>query len=152
MAPAPALQAVVAQGRLGRKGGKGFYRYDKSGKKDGPDPAVYSLLGRSPQARFEPGEIQQRCVLALVNEALRCLEEGVINSARDGDLGAVFGFGFPPARGGPFRYVDAVGPKKVRADLEELAERYGQRFAPCDLLVTMAQKGERFYPLAGRPL
>ena len=152
MAPAQSLRAVVSAGRLGRKGRLGFYRYDESGKKDGPDPGVYNLIGGVARTRFEPGEIQQRCVLVMVNEALRCLEEGVVRSPRDGDLGAVFGFGFPPARGGPFRYVDAVGAKRVCSALEELAARYGQRFAPCDLLVTMAQRGERFYPSTGKPL
>jgi 3-hydroxyacyl-CoA dehydrogenase/enoyl-CoA hydratase/3-hydroxybutyryl-CoA epimerase len=151
MAPAQSLRAVVESGRLGRKGRRGFYQYDEDGKKGGVDVSVYELLPtRTRRADFPVEEIQQRCTLALVNEAVRCLEEGVVLSPRDGDVGAVFGIGFPPFRGGPFRYIDAVGAAPVVEQLEELYARYAPRFAPSELLVSMARKGERFHP-AGRP-
>src|SRR5687767_3721974 len=146
MAPSQSLQRVVSAGRYGRKGKKGFYLYDEQGKKGGVDPTVYDLLptGRS-RRRIPADEIRQRTVLAMVNEAARCLEEGILRSARDGDIAAVFGIGFPPFRGGPFRYMDSVGIADIVAQLEELNGRFPPRFAPADLLVEMARSGLRFY-------
>jgi 3-hydroxyacyl-CoA dehydrogenase/enoyl-CoA hydratase/3-hydroxybutyryl-CoA epimerase len=93
-----------------------------------------------------PREIVDRCVLALVNEAARCLEEGILRSARDGDIGAVFGIGFPPFRGGPFRYVDSTGAGKIVGMLEEQNERFPDRFKPARLLEDMATARKLFYP------
>jgi 3-hydroxyacyl-CoA dehydrogenase/enoyl-CoA hydratase/3-hydroxybutyryl-CoA epimerase len=150
LAPAQSLQAVAASGRLGRKGGKGFYRYDASGKKGAVDASVYELLPTGTRRMVMPvDEMQQRTVLAMVNEAARCLEEGVLRSPRDGDVGAVFGIGFPPFRGGPFRYVDTVGVTIIVKQLQELFGRFEPRFAPANILVEMARKGERFYPASG---
>jgi 3-hydroxyacyl-CoA dehydrogenase/enoyl-CoA hydratase/3-hydroxybutyryl-CoA epimerase len=81
----------------------------------------------------------------MVTEAVRCLEDGIIASPRDGDIGAVFGIGFPPFRGGPFRYVDAVGAGWVVDQLEELNSRFSGRFAPGELLVQVARRGGRFH-------
>lgn len=146
LAPSQAMRAVVSSGRTGRKGRKGFYTYDDDGEKGGVDTAVYALLHTGPsRSEVPPDEIQQRCTLALVNEAVRTLEEGIIRSARDGDIGAVFGIGFPPFRGGPFRWIDAVGAAKVVDQLEDLAARFAPRFVPADLLVDMARRGERFH-------
>ncbi|MFN8580572.1 MAG: 3-hydroxyacyl-CoA dehydrogenase family protein [Gemmatimonadaceae bacterium] len=97
-------------------------------------------------------EVRQRCTLAMANEAVRCLEEGIIRAPRDGDIGAVFGIGYPPFRGGPFRFLDALGAARAVEQLEELNFRYSPRFTPCDLLLRMASKGERFYPASGRPV
>ena len=153
MAPSNALRSVVASGRAGRKGRSGFYLYDAGGKKGGVDASVYNLIGGSrdrPPVSAE--EIAERCVLAMVNEAARCLQEGILRSARDGDIGAVFGVGFPPFRGGPFRYVDSRAAEHVVARLDELQARYGNRFAPADLLVEMARGQGRFYRATGKPL
>jgi len=152
MAPSQTLRRVVESGRLGRKGKKGFYLYDDDGKKGAVDESVYALIPGGTQ-RVEVGaeEIQRRCVLAMVNEAARCLEEGIVRSPRDGDVGAVFGIGFPPFRGGPFRYIDALGVGRVVDELEELNTRFLGRFFPAELLVRMARKGERFHPESGRP-
>ena len=146
MAPSQSLQRVVSAGRYGRKGKKGFYLYDEKGKKGGVDPTVYDLLptGRV-RSNIPPDEIRQRTVLAMINEAARCLEEGILRSARDGDIAAVFGIGFPPFRGGPFRYIDAMGIADIVAQLEELNGRFPPRFAPSDLLVEMARSNLRFY-------
>jgi 3-hydroxyacyl-CoA dehydrogenase/enoyl-CoA hydratase/3-hydroxybutyryl-CoA epimerase len=147
MTPSQSLQRVVSAGRYGRKGKKGFYLYDEDGKKGGVDPSVYDLLptGRN-RSKIPADEIRQRTVLAMVNEAARCLEEGILRSARDGDIAAVFGIGFPPFRGGPFRYMDAVGIADIVAQLEELNGRFPPRFAPTDLLVEMGRSNLRFYP------
>jgi len=90
-------------------------------------------------------EITQRCVLAMVNEAARCLEEGILRSPRDGDIGAVFGIGFPPFRGGPFRYVDSVGATKIVEQLEDLNARFAPRFEPAQVLVDLARRQRTFY-------
>jgi 3-hydroxyacyl-CoA dehydrogenase/enoyl-CoA hydratase/3-hydroxybutyryl-CoA epimerase len=133
MTPAESMRKVVAAGRTGRKGSNGFYRYDADGKKGAVDESVYALVG-GPRREIDREEIVQRCVLALVNEAAYCLEEGVLRSARDGDIGAVFGIGFPPFRGGPFRYIDSVGANRVVEQLEELHARFAPRFHPAELL------------------
>ncbi|MDB4877072.1 MAG: fadJ [Gemmatimonadetes bacterium] len=144
MAPSDAMRRVVSTGRTGRKGGKGFYRYDESGTKGQVDDSIYELIGG--QRREIPAqEIVQRCVLAMVNEAVRCLEEGILRSARDGDIGAVFGIGFPPFRGGPFRYVDSVGAHRIVEQLEELNARFQPRFEPAQLLIEMARARRSFY-------
>ncbi len=83
---------------------------------------------------------------ALINEAALCLEEGVLSSAVDGDLGAVMGFGFPPFRGGPFFYVDQIGAGAMVERLEGLQERHGNRFEPAQILREHALRGERFRP------
>jgi 3-hydroxyacyl-CoA dehydrogenase/enoyl-CoA hydratase/3-hydroxybutyryl-CoA epimerase len=152
MAPSPAMRAVVNAGRTGRKGKLGFYLYDSDGEKGAPDTTVYSLLSNPSRSSFAAEEIQQRCALALVNEAARTLEEGIVRTPRDGDIGAVFGIGFPPFRGGPFRWIDAQGSAKIVDALEDLSARFAPRFTPCDLLVSMARRGERFYPAEGKPL
>jgi len=153
MAPSRSLRAVAESGRLGRKGKKGFYEYDEAGKKGAVDASVYALLPTGATRRTPPdAEIVERCVLAMVNEAALCLEEGVLRSARDGDVGAVFGIGFPPFRGGPFRYVDSVGASEVVRRMEEWNRRFPGRFAPAGLLVEQARAGKRFYPATGHPL
>jgi 3-hydroxyacyl-CoA dehydrogenase / enoyl-CoA hydratase / 3-hydroxybutyryl-CoA epimerase len=138
------IAALVAAKRLGRKSGRGFYIY-KGGKKRGVDQSVYGLLGLHPNGGPRPAEILQRLLLGMVNEAARAVGEGVVRSPRDGDIGAIFGFGFPPFRGGPLRYADDLGAERVVSDLEHLAERHGARFAPCEVLREQARGGTKFY-------
>jgi 3-hydroxyacyl-CoA dehydrogenase/enoyl-CoA hydratase/3-hydroxybutyryl-CoA epimerase len=153
MLPSETLRRVVESGRTGRKGRSGFYRYDLEGKKSEVDPTVYEVLpGGVERKEIDVREIQNRCVLAMVNEAALCLEEGVLRSARDGDVGAVFGIGFPPFRGGPFRYVDTLGAARVVDDLEHLNERFPGRFAASALLMDHARRQERFYRARGNPI
>lgn len=142
--PAPALEAMITDKRLGRKAGKGFYKY-QGGKKRGVDEAVYALIGVHPNGGPRAAEIVQRLTLAMVNEAALAQSEGVVRSPRDGDIAAVFGFGFPPFRGGPLRYADDLGAARVVEDLERLAERLGPRFTPCDALKDQARRGGKFY-------
>jgi 3-hydroxyacyl-CoA dehydrogenase/enoyl-CoA hydratase/3-hydroxybutyryl-CoA epimerase len=139
---AAAVEKMVAAGRLGRKSKKGFYDY--SGKKKKPDPSVYAFRSVSPQT-FSRELIQRRLVLSFVNEAARCLDEGVIASPRDGDVGAVLGIGFPPFLGGPFRYGDSLGARAVVEQLKQLAYAYGPVFEPAENLQKMASNGGRFY-------
>jgi len=87
----------------------------------------------------------ERLAFAMLNEAARVLEEGVVRSPRDGDIGAIFGLGFPPFRGGPFRALDAIGPEKAVAILERLIGDFGERFTPAPLLADVARRGGRFH-------
>jgi len=144
MAPPAALSDVVKAGRLGRKSRKGFYTYD--GKEKRVDRTVYDLLpGGRARKRVPAEEIQERIVFQMVNEAIRCLGEGILRSARDGDVGAVFGLGFPPFRGGPFRFVDAMGTRAFLERMEALRARHGERFEPAPLLVERGRSGEPFH-------
>ncbi|MFL5579181.1 MAG: fatty acid oxidation complex subunit alpha FadJ [Gemmatimonadaceae bacterium] len=153
MSPSKTLQRVVGAGRLGRKAKSGFYAYDAKGKKGGVDETVYELFPTGRQRTELPAdEIVRRTVLAMVNEAARTLEEGIVRAPRDGDIGAVFGIGFPPFRGGPFRYIDTVGAAEIVRQLEDLNDRFPPRFQPAEILVRMARSGERFYPTEGKPV
>lgn len=147
MQPPPGVERLLADDRRGRKNQRGFYLYGeprKHGKKR-VDASVYSTLGIQPSQAPPPTELAERCALMFVNEAVRCFEDGILRSARDGDIGAVMGLGFPPFRGGPFRYIDASGVREVTHKLEGLAQRHGERFAPAPLLVRMAASGQSFY-------
>jgi 3-hydroxyacyl-CoA dehydrogenase/enoyl-CoA hydratase/3-hydroxybutyryl-CoA epimerase len=87
----------------------------------------------------------ERCVLQFLNEAIRCLGEGVLRSARDGDVGAIFGLGFPPFLGGPFRHAEAQGLGRILERTEHYQERFGERFAPAPRLVELVKAGRKFY-------
>ena len=152
--PNVVLAKLVEDGRLGRKNGRGFYRYERSGgkggsggqqpKKGGPDESVYPLIGAPARRTVGSGEIQERLALGMINEAVRCLQDGVLRSARDGDVGAVMGIGFPPFRGGPFWYLDQVGPPQAVERLRRLEGSLGSRFQPAPLLIEKAESGARF--------
>jgi len=147
MLPSDTLRRVVESGRLGRKAKNGFYRYDADGKREGVDESVYALTPAGSVRHDVPlSEIEQRCVLPMLNEAVRCLQHGIIRSARDGDIGAVFGIGFPPFLGGPFRHLDTLGLARVVEQLDGLNARFPGRFEPAALLREMAATGRRFHP------
>ncbi len=143
--PSDVIAKMLADGRTGRKSGKGFYHY-LDGHKTGADERVYDLLGIRPQDTHSPETIEQRLVYSMLNEAAMAAMEGVIRTPRDGDIGAIFGIGFPPFRGGPLRMIDDVGATKVVTILRELATQFGDRFAPAPRLVEKAERNERFYP------
>lgn len=84
-------------------------------------------------------------MLQFVNEALHCFGDGLLRSPRDGDIGAIFGLGFPPFLGGPFRYVDTLGAAEVLRKIEGYRDRFGARFTPAPVLVEHAKSGKRFY-------
>ncbi|PSW18829.1 fatty acid oxidation complex subunit alpha FadJ [Photobacterium sanctipauli] len=137
------FDTLLSDGRKGRKSGKGFYLYNS--KKKAVDKSVYKLLNLKPERKEEGSALAMRCTLMMLNEAARCLDEGVVRSARDGDIGAIFGIGFPPFLGGPFRYMDQLGVAKVVELLNSHADKYGERFKPCEKLVAMANEGQSFY-------
>lgn len=144
MPPPASMARVLDDGRLGRKNRRGFYRYD--GGKKSVDPAVYALLeGGAGRRPMEARDIQDRLVFAFLNEAVHCLHEGILRSARDGDVGAIFGLGFPPFLGGPFRYLDHLGARFAVEMLTRLEQRHGPRFSPAPLLVDMAREERSFH-------
>ena len=145
-APA-AFDKLLADDRKGRKNEKGFYLYGKKAKKGKKqvDESIYKLLNLKPEASMAPKALAERAVLLMLNEAARCLDEGILRSARDGDIGAIFGIGFPPFLGGPFHYMDSIGIAELVDKLERHQDKYGERFAPCESLKAMAKEGKKFY-------
>ena len=148
MRPPPAMARLMADGRLGRRNGRGFYNYEIRGRerRGAVDGSVYTTVQSWPTLTRPAAEVAQRCVLAMMNEAMYCLGEGIVQCVRDGDVGAVFGAGFPAFLGGPFRYVDSLGAGYVVERLESWTAQCGDRFRPAPLLAEMAKKGARFYP------
>jgi 3-hydroxyacyl-CoA dehydrogenase/enoyl-CoA hydratase/3-hydroxybutyryl-CoA epimerase len=156
----PAFDKLIADGRLGKKVNKGFYQYQKNnlvktlanrikGIKPGQkqvDESIYSLLSINPSGSLTAAEISKRCTYMMLNEAARCIEEGIVRNARDGDIGAIFGIGFPPFLGGPLRYIDKLGAKSVVAQLSQWAEKHGDRYEPCQALKAMAENDQVYYP------
>ena len=141
----PALEKLVADGRLGRKAKRGFYFYE--GEKRGePDSAVYAALGLSSSSKkILSSEIEERLLLPMINEAAFCLADGIIASPAKLDLAMIFGTGFPPFRGGLCAYADTLGAKVIVEALEKLAKEKGGRFAPAPLLIEMARTGKKFF-------
>lgn len=145
------MNVMVEKGWLGRKAGKGFYLYPKDAKKSDKkqlNPEVVAML-----AQFQKGgkrsisheEIQKRMISRFVNEAAYCLQDGIIRSAVDGDIGAVFGIGFPPFLGGPFRMLDITGTKQFVDKMYQFRDTHGPQFEPCQLLKDMAASGKKFH-------
>jgi 3-hydroxyacyl-CoA dehydrogenase/enoyl-CoA hydratase/3-hydroxybutyryl-CoA epimerase len=143
--PAETLAKMIAADRLGRKNGRGFYRY-REGHKAGVDQAVYELLRVRPGEAVDTGLVERRLVYAMLNEAAAACSEHVVRSARDGDVGAVYGIGFPAFRGGPLRLIDDLGAARVVETLHDLQDAFGQRFRPAPALAEMARQGGRYYP------
>ena len=147
LSPSSPLVALADSGRLGKKGGLGFYRYE-NGKEKGPDPEIYNVLSPSvPAVRvtLEEREIRGRLVLAMINEAARALEDGIVQRARDVDLAMIMGTGFPPFRGGLLRFADTIHVRTILSRLTEFEGRYGARFAPAPLIRRLAQENCGFY-------
>jgi 3-hydroxyacyl-CoA dehydrogenase/enoyl-CoA hydratase/3-hydroxybutyryl-CoA epimerase len=141
---APAGMArVIEDNRLGRKNKRGFYTY--GGKEKKVDETIYALFPERPARTFDEREIQERLVFAFLNEAVWCLQDGILRSARDGDVGAVFGLGFPPFHGGPFRYLDQLGARFAVEVLQRLRTDHGERYEPARLLVEMAKEDRSFH-------
>ncbi|MBC7133789.1 MAG: enoyl-CoA hydratase/isomerase family protein [Roseovarius sp.] len=151
--PDDAVDEVIfwmeGQGRLGRKAKAGFFDYDEKGKRLGYWPG---LAARYPRAKEQPDllDVQHRLMFVQVLEAVRALEEGVLEDIREGDVGAILGWGFAPWSGGPFSWLDIIGTPYAAERADELAGKFGPRFAPPALLREMADKAQGFYArLAG---
>ncbi len=140
----PLLFWMADEGRLGRKANAGFYDYDDKGKRLG---LWDGLALKYPRADEQPSltDVQHRLMFSQVLEAVRALEDGVLEDIREGDVGAILGWGFAPWSGGPFSWLDILGAPFAAARCDELAKTYGPRFAAPDLLREMAGKGQSFY-------
>ncbi len=155
----PVLDEMLKAGYSGKKKGLGFYDYRPRLRDrmtiagfELPRPVnvkVYKFFGPRKHRRIEPAEIRRRLACLMVNEAALCLQEGIIAGPEDGDIGAVFGLGFPPFLGGPFRYLDTIGSAGFVKEMEALAEKFGPRFEPAPILAHIAREDEKFYPAAG---
>ncbi len=142
----PGIERLLTDQRLGKKNQRGFYAYGAAKKGDKQvDRTVYALLSVDRTVELPGHELAQRCALQMINEAARCFGEGILRSARDGDIGAIFGLGFPAFRGGPFHYVDTVGASDVVRRLESHQGTLGARFSPAPVLVEMTKTGGTFY-------
>ena len=138
------LPALIGAEMLGRKVGKGFYKYSKGSNASLNKQVVKLRPPRMPNPP-ERDEIEQRLVLLMVNEAARCLEEGIVATAGEIDLAMVMGTGFAPFRGGPLRYADSIALSRAADEMTQLAASAGPHYEPCNLLRDMAKSGKRFY-------
>merc|ERR1711912_65277 len=143
------MDEIVAKGLLGKKTKKGIFNYEgKKNKRAGINDEAQAILDKykvEAPAEFTKEDLQHRIALRFVNEAVMTLEEGVIQSATDGDIAAVFGVGFPARFGGPFKFVDTKGADWVVNEMEKFEKHYGAAFTPCKMLKDMAASGEKFY-------
>ncbi|XP_054653049.1 hydroxyacyl-CoA dehydrogenase trifunctional multienzyme complex subunit alpha b isoform X2 [Dunckerocampus dactyliophorus] len=144
------LKTLVERGFKGRKSGKGCYVYQPGLKVREVNPDVEEILEKYKMvpnpAVSSDADIQYRLVSRFVNEAVLCLQEGILNGPLEGDIGAVFGLGFPPCLGGPFRFVDTLGADKLVEKMRRYEAVYGNHFTPCQLLLDHANDpGKKFH-------
>ena len=146
--PAPeSLGAMVTEGLLGCKSGKGFYVYEKGSRKDPrPNPDFIRFIRNNSCAHLTRKELQDRMTMVMLNEAARCMEENVVSSPKDIDFAMIMGTGFAPFRGGPLRYSDTLGISNVVDALDRLAAQESDRFTPCAVLRSMVIQDECWYP------
>ncbi len=138
---------MVELGRYGRKNNKGYYDYPPDGGRKSLWPG---LASEYPLAAVQPSpeEVRERLLYRQLVECARCFAEGVLVTPQDGDLGAIFGWGFAPYTGGPFSAIDTIGAAKVVATLDRLAAEHGERFEPPQQLRDMAAQGALYYGAA----
>ncbi len=147
MAISDVLVGMVGNGWLGKKSGLGFYDYKS--KRSGINKDILQLQSSNAREQLDDQTIEDRAILIMINEAARCLEEGVVDNAGYLDMAMVMGTGFPPFRGGLMRYADEIGIHRIITRLGQLQKEYGERFAPCELFAAMANKKESFYANGG---
>lgn len=139
---------MISAGFLGKKSGKGFYVHPKSKKeKKTINSSAVDLVKKYQGAdlKLDDDTAVNRLVSRFVNEAILCVQDDIVASPTEGDMGAVFGVGFPPFIGGPFRYVDHIGSTAFNEMMLKFADQYGEQFAPCDLLQDMAKTNKKFH-------
>ena len=135
------LRQLCELGRVGRKAGRGFYDWTDAGRTLWP-----GLAGMFPVAAHQPAqrELVDRLLFAQANEAARCVEEGVLRSVADANVGSIFGWGFAPFHGGALQFINAMGAARFAERARELAQAHGERFAPARVVLDLAQAGGRF--------
>jgi 3-hydroxyacyl-CoA dehydrogenase/enoyl-CoA hydratase/3-hydroxybutyryl-CoA epimerase len=137
-------KTLIDSKRLGKKVKQGFYDY-RTADHSAIDPTIYSALGIRSTIEMTKEDIVERCLYRMLNEAALCLEENIISCPRDGDIGAIFGIGFPPFLGGPFRYMDSLGINNIAHTLQQLEKPYGSKYLTAELLLNMKKNKQRFY-------
>jgi len=145
------MDRLLDDDRAGKKNGRGFYDYSKSSEGKKVDQSIYEIMRLENPGwnEISRNQIAERVILCMLNEAAFCLgygsKQGILRSARDGDIGAIFGLGFPPFKGGPFRYMDTLGAATVVERLGALQAEHGPRFTAAPVLLDLAKSGEKFY-------
>eukprot|EP00555_Chaetoceros_dichaeta_P004113 CAMPEP_0198250736 /NCGR_PEP_ID=MMETSP1447-20131203/1798_1 /TAXON_ID=420782 /ORGANISM="Chaetoceros dichaeta, Strain CCMP1751" /LENGTH=813 /DNA_ID=CAMNT_0043935601 /DNA_START=68 /DNA_END=2509 /DNA_ORIENTATION=- len=139
------MENMIEKGWLGKKSGQGFYTYKGKEKTINSEVQAYVKAFVKEDLHLKEKEIQDRIMSRFVNEAAKCLEDEIISDPVVGDIGLVFGTGFAPFRGGPFRYLDSVGVDKYVGMMNGFAEKYGPQFEPCQLLKDYAAEGKKFH-------
>lgn len=139
------MSTMIEKGWLGKKSGQGFYTY--KGKKSTISPEVQAFVKSfaTRDLKLDEKAIQDRIIGRFVNEAAKCVEDEIIENPMVGDIGLVFGTGFAPFRGGPFRYLDQIGVGNFVDQMNRLADEYGPQFEPCQLLKDHAKTNKRFH-------
>jgi 3-hydroxyacyl-CoA dehydrogenase/enoyl-CoA hydratase/3-hydroxybutyryl-CoA epimerase len=137
-------EELLEAGYKGRKNKRGMYHY-ASGKKKEVNTEIYSHFGGSTRKNPDKETAQLRMALTMMNEAAWCLQENILKTPGDGDLGAILGLGFPPFLGGPFRYIDQTGVQQVVEKLNQFTKDFGPRFSPAQILPDYARDGKKFY-------
>uniref|UniRef100_A0A8C4RM13 Trifunctional enzyme subunit alpha, mitochondrial n=1 Tax=Erpetoichthys calabaricus TaxID=27687 RepID=A0A8C4RM13_ERPCA len=137
------LKTMVAKGFMGRKSGKGCYIYQEGVKSKNVNPGLEEIVEKFKlpvnSEVSTDSDIQYRLISRFVNEAVLCLQEGILSNPVEGDIGAVFGLGFPPCLGGPFRFADSYGADKLVEKMKKYENVYGNHFTPCPLLTDYAK-------------
>jgi len=144
MVPSHVVDTLYADGRYGKKNGKGLYLYE-AGKRQGPDQSVYRLLNVKSTHPADAQVVVDRMIFAMVNEAAMILDEKIVASAAELDLAMIMGTGFPPFRGGLLRYADKLGLPYILARLDDLAQKHGKRFLATAALRKLAEQDGKFY-------
>ena len=139
------MSTMIEKGWLGKKAGQGFYTYKGKKKSINSEVQAYVKNFATQDLKLDEKAIQDRLIGRFVNEAAKCVEDEIIESPMVGDIGMVFGTGFAPFRGGPFRYLDQVGVSNFVDQMNRLADQYGPQFEPCQLLKDHAKTNKRFF-------
>jgi enoyl-CoA hydratase / long-chain 3-hydroxyacyl-CoA dehydrogenase len=139
------MEKMIDKGWLGKKAGKGFYTYDGKNKSISADMKAFIQNFTKQDLGLHEDEIENRLMSRFINEAAKCLEDEIIADPIVGDMGMVFGTGFAPFRGGPFRFLDTIGIENYVGTMNDLSGKYGPQFEPCQILKDYAASNKKFH-------